>query len=91
MINLLDSTVLFEANALEDKTVDQGERLALRDRAERERKDKMDVEHSAVYIGYKIFWVIKLALEGKAFPAGALSSFKWRMYVFDIARFITEK
>jgi hypothetical protein len=34
-------------------------------------------------------WVIRLFLEGKKFPNGNLSSFKWRMYVFDIVRFIT--
>ena len=54
-----------------------------------ERKEKLDIEHSKTYIGYKLMWVIRLFLEGKKFPNGTLSSFKWRMYVFDIVRFIT--
>lgn len=47
------------------------------------------MEHSKTYIGYKLMWVIQLFLEGKKFPTGTLSAFKWRMYVFDIVRFIT--
>jgi hypothetical protein len=54
-----------------------------------ERLAKLDIEHSKTYIGYKLMWVIRLFLEGKKFPNGTLSSFKWRMYVFDIVRFIT--
>ena len=53
------------------------------------RQQKLDVEHSKTYIGYKLMWIIRLFLEGKKFPTGTLSSFKWRMYVFDIVRFIT--
>ena len=83
--------MLFEANALEDKTIDYDRRMTEREQLLRQRESKMQVEHSAAYIGYKIFWLIKLALDGKAFPSGPLSSFKWRMYVFDIARFVTEK
>ena len=30
-------------------------------------------------------------LEGKKFPAGSLSAFKWRIYVYDIVRFITNE
>jgi hypothetical protein len=30
-------------------------------------------------------------LEGKRFPAGQLSVFKWHCYVFDIVRFFTNK
>lgn len=47
------------------------------------------MEHSKTYIGYKLMWVMRLFLQGKKFPAGTLSAFKWRMYVFDIVRFIT--
>lgn len=36
-------------------------------------------------------WIIRLFLEGKKFPTGTLTIFKWRMYVFDIVRFITTK
>lgn len=34
-------------------------------------------------------WVMKLFLEGKKFPQGTLTSFKWRVYVYDIVRFVT--
>ena len=54
-----------------------------------ERKLKLDIEHSKTYIGYKLLWIMRMFLEGKRFPTGTLSSFKWRMYVFDIVRFIT--
>lgn len=54
-----------------------------------QRQIKLDIEHSKTYIGYKLMWVMQLFLEGKKFPTGTLSSFKWRMYVFDIVRFIT--
>lgn len=58
---------------------------------QKQREVKMQIEHSKNYIGYKILWIIKLFLEGKSFPTGQLSSFKWRMYVFDIVRFITQE
>ena len=32
---------------------------------------------------------MKMFLEGKKFPQGTLSSFKWRIYVYDIVRFAT--
>ena len=54
-----------------------------------QRQAKLEVEHSKTYIGYKLMWIIRLFLEGKKFPSGTMSSFKWRMYVFDIVRFIT--
>lgn len=30
-------------------------------------------------------------MEGKKFPTGTLSAFKWRMYVYDIVRFMTNE
>ena len=64
-------------------------RLQERETQKKERQAKLDAEHSQTYIGYKLMWIIRLFLEGKKFPSGTLSSFKWRMYVFDIVRFIT--
>ena len=32
---------------------------------------------------------MRMFLEGKKFPSGNLSSFKWRIYVYDIVRFCT--
>ena len=51
----------------------------------------MDIEHSQTYIGYKLMWVMKMFLEGKKFPQGTLSAFKWRIYVYDIVRFATNQ
>ena len=87
-----DSTVLFEANQLEDKILDAAEkerRMVEKEKQQAERKLKLDIEHSKSYIGYKLMWIIRMFLEGKRFPTGTLSSFKWRMYVTDIVRFIT--
>ena len=55
------------------------------------RRIKLDIEHSRTYIAYKLLWVISLFIEGKKFPSGSLSSFKWRCYVYDIVRFLTDE
>lgn len=55
------------------------------------RNQKIAVEHSSVYIGYKIFWIVTLYLEGKMFPQGNLSVKRWRYYVMDIVRFFTNE
>lgn len=34
---------------------------------------------------------MKMFIEGKKFPQGNLSSFKWRIYVYDIVRFATNE
>ena len=51
----------------------------------------MVVEHSSIYIGYKILWIVTLYLEGKMFPQGNLSTQRWRYYVMDIVRFFTNE
>ena len=55
------------------------------------RQAKLDIEHSRTYIGYKLLWVTSLFIEGKKFPSGTLSSFKWRCYIYDIVRFLTNE
>ena len=89
--SMKDSTILFEANQLEDKAdADMmAKRLKEKEEQQAERQLKLEMEHSKTYIGYKLMWVMQLFLEGKKFPTGTLSAFKWRMYVFDIVRFIT--
>lgn len=92
LTQLKDSTILFEANQLDEKTEflpDKQQRDKVREQQQKDRQAKLDIEHSTTYIGYKLMWVIRLFLQGKKFPTGTLSSFKWRMYVFDIVRFIT--
>ena len=85
-----DSTILFEANQLDEKAEPEEaeHRRQERERQQEERQRKLDTEHSRTYIGYKLMWIVRLFLEGKKFPSGTLSTFKWRMYVFDIVRFI---
>ena len=55
------------------------------------RRMKLEIEHSRTYIGYKLLWVTSLFIEGKRFPSGSLSSFKWRCYIYDIVRFLTNE
>lgn len=55
------------------------------------RRIKLEIEHSRTYIGYKLLWVISLFMEGKKFPTGSLSSFKWRCFIYDIVRFLTNE
>ena len=55
------------------------------------RQARLDIEHSRTYISYKLLWVTSLFIEGKKFPTGNLSSFKWRCYVYDIVRFLTNE
>ena len=55
------------------------------------RKIKLEIEHSRTYIGYKLLWIMSLFMEGKKFPSGSLSSFKWRCYIYDIVRFLTNE
>ena len=43
------------------------------------------------YIGFKLLWVMSLFIEGKKFPSGSLSTFKWRCYIYDIVRFMTNE
>jgi hypothetical protein len=36
-----------------------------------------------------MMWLIKLFIEGKRFPHGILPDFKWRIYIYDIVKFVT--
>ena len=39
---------------------------------QRERLNKVSIEHSSTYIGYKILWLLSLFLEGSDYPSGSL-------------------
>lgn len=83
-------TSLFEQNSLEvNKGKLSPEEQEKWDEYTAARKRKLEIEHSSTYIGYKLLWVITIFLEGRKFPTGTLSSFKWRCYVYDIVRFCT--
>ena len=34
---------------------------------------KYEIEKSKIYVGYKLFYIIKIFLDGKAFPIGYLA------------------
>mmetsp|Transcript_30020 Transcript_30020/g.39876 ORF Transcript_30020/g.39876 Transcript_30020/m.39876 type:complete len:82 (+) Transcript_30020:369-614(+) len=37
-----------------------------------DKNRKYEIEQSAFYIGYKLFWILSLFLRGKKFPSGEL-------------------
>lgn len=47
------------------------------------------VEQSQLYLGFKLFWVLRLFLIGKKFPQGNIKEAKWRAYVHDIIQFLS--
>lgn len=54
-------------------------------------QDKMQFEKSSIYLGYKLFWVIRLFITGKKFPSGNIRERKWKVYVHDIIQFMMNK
>jgi hypothetical protein len=51
--------------------------------------DVQKYERSKVYLGYKLFWLIRLYLYGKKFPQGNIMEHKWRAFVHDIVQFLS--
>lgn len=54
-----------------------------------ESTKKYEIEKSRTYIGYKLFWIMKLFIDGKMFPSGFLTPEKHRIHIYDIVNFIT--
>jgi hypothetical protein len=52
-------------------------------------EEKSKIEQSAIYLGYKLFWLIRLFLLGKRFPQGNIKEAKWRSYIHDIVQFLS--
>ena len=77
-----------ELSVTGDSTAEEIEKF---EEYKRNRSIKLEIEHSKTYIGYKLLWVISLFIEGKKFPTGSLTSFKWRCYIYDIVRFLTNE
>jgi hypothetical protein len=50
---------------------------------------KYEIEKSKIYVGYKLFYIIKIFLDGKNFPSGYLSQDKYRHHVYDIVDVIS--
>lgn len=53
--------------------------------------ERLRVEKSQFYLGYKILWVIRLFLNGKKFPQGNIPTQQWRRQVHEIVDCITSK
>jgi len=53
-----------------------------------ETKNKYEIEKSLQYIRYKLFWIMKIFLEGKIFTCGFLPLERHRIHVFDILKFV---
>jgi len=52
---------------------------------------RLDLERSQIYLGYKILWSLSLFITGKKFPSGNIREARWKAYVLDIAEMITNK
>ena len=48
-------------------------------------------EKSAIYIGYKLLWVIRLTLLGKRFPKGHYEMKMWQEVVHEVLDIITQE
>ena len=55
------------------------------------RDRKKQTESSKLYLGYKLFWVLRQFLRGKKFPVGDFSEQKHHFYVFGVVKFITNQ
>lgn len=51
--------------------------------------DKLTIERSQTYLGYKILWIINLFLDGRKFPSGRIREGMWRAYIHDILEFLS--
>ena len=54
-----------------------------------ESKKKAEIEKSRLYVGYKLFWIMRAFLEGRSFPYGFLPAEKHRVHVYDVLNFVT--
>lgn len=52
---------------------------------------KYQIEKSHIYIGYKLFWIVKMFLQGKKFPEGTLEASQWRQHTYHIVDFISNE
>ena len=49
------------------------------------------LEKSAVYVGYKLLWAVRLTLLGKRFPKGHYEMRLWQDIVHDVLDIITQE
>ena len=55
------------------------------------KQQRMHVERSAYYVGYKLQWIIRQFLKGKKFPSGELDSAQYKLQVLSIVDFVTDE
>jgi hypothetical protein len=53
--------------------------------------DKLQIERSQTYLGYKILWTLNLFIDGKKFPAGSIRAKMWNAYLHDIIEFLANQ
>jgi hypothetical protein len=52
--------------------------------------ERMPIERSSIYIGYKLFWIIRRLMRGKQFPGGIVNIERFNNTVHDIVNYITQ-
>ena len=41
--------------------------------------ERLKAEKSALYLGYKLLWIIRLLINGKRFPQGTIETKRWNL------------
>ena len=52
---------------------------------------KYEIEQSAIYIGYKLLWILSLFLRGKKFPSGELDEDQYFAHILNIVEFVVNE
>jgi len=53
--------------------------------------ERLKTEKSALYLGYKLLWVIRLLINGKRFPQGTIETKRWNLYVVELANRLSKE
>lgn len=53
--------------------------------------ERLKAEKSALYLGYKLLWVIRLLINGKRFPQGKIETKRWDLYVIELANRLSKE
>jgi hypothetical protein len=53
--------------------------------------ERLKTEKSALYLGYKLLWVIRLLINGKRFPTGTIEAKRWNLYVIELANRLSKE
>ena len=55
------------------------------------KEQKQEIEQSAYYVGYRLFWILGNFLKGKKFPTGMLDRVQHKVQVLNIVDFVTDE